>query len=84
MAWGRVGAIAGALVALLWASLDSGLVNPGGAPPGASASLGVLAVLFGVSAGVMQLGGRPERAPFLAGLSIGAATYAILRLTLPD
>jgi uncharacterized membrane protein len=81
--WGRVGAIAVAVIAVLWASLDAGFGDAPPAPPVASAGLLVLAVLFGAGTWVMRVGGRPERAPLLAGLSIGAATYALLRLTLP-
>jgi uncharacterized membrane protein len=82
--WGRIGAIAAAVGAVLWAALDAGFGDAPPAPPVASAGLLVLALLFGVGTWVMRAGGRPERAPLLAGLSIGAATYAVLRLTLPD
>ncbi len=83
MPWGRVAAVAAAVAAVLWASLDAGF---GGSPPApgvASAGLVVLAVLFGAGSWVMRIGGRPERAPLLAGLAIGAGAYAIVRLTLP-
>jgi hypothetical protein len=79
---GRVAAIAAGAGALLWASLDSGLAGPP-APPVTSVALAVLALVFGGGAAVMRLGGRPERAPLLAGLAAGIGGYAILRLTLP-
>ncbi|MFN8543707.1 MAG: hypothetical protein U0807_05825 [Candidatus Binatia bacterium] len=75
-------AVAAALAAggLLWLMLDSRLVSPEPPPPGLSAALGALGGLFGLGAVVMQLGGRPERAPLLAGLAAGVGGYAILRL----
>ena len=66
--------------AFLWLMLDSGKVSPDPAPAGMSASLGALGVLFGLGAVVMQLGGRPERAPLLAGLAAGVGGYAVVRL----
>lgn len=83
MPWGRVAAIAGMVVAVLWASLDAGFGGTEPAPGIASAGLLVLAALFGAGAWAMQIGGRRERAPLLAGLAIGAAAYALVRLTLP-
>lgn len=83
MPWGRVVAIAGAVVAVLWASLDAGFGGTEPSPPITSAGLAVLALLFGAGAGAMHVGGRPERAPLLAGLALGAAAYAVARLTLP-
>ncbi len=83
MPWGRVLAIAGAVAAVLWAALDAGFGDMPPAPGVASAGLGVLATLFGAGAWVMQVGGRRERAPLLAGLALGAGVYAIARLTLP-
>ena len=84
MPWGRVVAIAGAVAAVLWASLDAGFGDTPPAPGVASAGLAVLAALFGAGAWAMRVGGRPERAPLLAGLAIGAGAYALARLTLPD
>ena len=83
MPWGRIAAIAGAVVAVLWASLDAGLGGTEPAPPATSAGLVVLAVLFGAGAWMNQVGGRRERVPLLAGLAIGAGAYALVRLTLP-
>jgi len=83
MPWGRVAATAGLAVAILWVSLDAGLGDTEPAPRIASAGLLVLAVLFGAGAGAMQVGGRRERAPLLAGLAIGVGAYALVRLTLP-
>jgi hypothetical protein len=83
MPWGRVVAIACAVVAVLWAALDAGFGDTEPAPAVASAGLAVLAVLFGSGAWVMRVGGRSERAPLLAGLAVGAGVYAIARLTLP-
>jgi len=82
--WGRIGAIAAAVMAVLWAALDAGFGDSPPAPPVASAGLAILAVLFGAGAWVMRVGGRQERAPLLAGLSIGTIAYAVLRLTLPE
>lgn len=82
MPLGRVAAIGAMVAAVLWASLDSGVAGPP-APAVASAGLIVLAVLFGTGAWAMQVGGRPERAPLLAGLALACGTYALLRLTLP-
>lgn len=78
----RIVATAGAIGGVLWLMLDSGRVSPDPAPAGMSASLGALGLLFGLGAVVMQLGGRPERMPLLAGLSAGVGGYAILRLFL--
>lgn len=83
MPWGRVVAVACAVAAVLWASLDAGFGDTQPAPAAASAGLAVLAVLFGSGAWVMRVGGRAERAPLLAGLALGAGAYAIVRLTLP-
>ena len=83
MPWGRVAAIAAAVVAVLWLALDSG-VQPASQPPIAvSAGLFALALVFGCAAWVMHVGGALKRAPFFAGLSIGAGAYAVARLLLP-
>ena len=42
-----------------------------------------LPAVFGVVAWAMQVGGRSDRAPLLAGLSIGVGGYAVARLLLP-
>ncbi len=83
MPWGRVVVIAGAVAAVLWAALDAGLGDTPPAPAATSAGLLVLAALFGGGAWAMQVGGRRERAPLLAGLAIGAGVYGLVRLTLP-
>jgi len=80
MPWGRVAAIAAAVVAVLWTALDAGVAGKPPAPPEISAGLIALAGVFGAVAWVMQIGGRPDRAPLLAGLSIGVGGYAIARL----
>ena len=80
---GRALTIAAAVAAVLWAFLDAGLGGTPPAPPATSAALLILAVLFGAGSWVMRVGGRPERAPMLAGLAMGTATYAVLRLALP-
>ena len=79
----RVALIAAAVLGILWTCLDAGIGGTAPAPPATSAALLVLAVVFGIGTWVMRVGGRPERAPLLAGLSIGTAVYAVLRLTLP-
>ena len=83
MPWGRVAAITGAVVAVLWFCLDSGVGDTQPAPGAASAALLIFAFVFATGAWVMRVGGRHERVPMLAGLSIGAAAYALIRLTLP-
>jgi hypothetical protein len=80
---GRIGAIAGGVALVLWAALDSQLGGAPAAPAVVSVALAILALLFGVGAWAMRAGGRPERAPLLAGLAIGAGAYALVRLALP-
>jgi len=79
----RALAVAVGVAAVLFVMLDSGAVGAEPAPAAMSVSLGVLATIFGAGAGAMQVGGRPERAPLLAGLALGAGGYAVLRLLLP-
>ncbi|HLK12311.1 MAG TPA: hypothetical protein VKW76_13105 [Candidatus Binatia bacterium] len=74
--------MAGGIGALLYLMLDSGAVAPEPAPAVASLSLAVLALLFGVGAWAMRVGGQPERSPLLAGLALGVGGYALLRLVL--
>jgi hypothetical protein len=83
MPWARVVAIAAAVAAVLWASLDAGFAGTPPAPAVTSAGLAVLALLFGLGAGAMRVADRPERVPLLAGLALGAGAYALARLTLP-
>jgi hypothetical protein len=77
----RVAGVAGAVVAVLWLMLDSG-VSGAAAAPGTSGSLAALAVIFALGAFVMTKGGQPERAPLLVGLAAGVGGYAIARLWL--
>ena len=83
MPWARVAAVAAAAAFVLWFAIDSGLVRPPDQPAAFSFGLLPLALVFGAAAWVMQNGGRPERAPLLAGLSIGVGSYAVARLLLP-
>ena len=80
MPWPRVGAVAGGVAAILYLMLDSGAVARESPPPGISLSLCMLAVIFGIGAGVMWAGGQRERTPLLAGLALGVGGYAILRM----
>jgi len=75
--------VAVGVVAVLFVMLDSGAVNAEPAPAAVSVSLGTLAVLFAAGAWAMQVGGRRERVPLLAGLAAGAGVYAVVRLLLP-
>jgi hypothetical protein len=72
-------AVAGAIAALLYLSLDSGLA----APPAerlVSLPLGGLAAIFAASAWAASVGGYPQRVPFFAGLSIGIGLYSLVRV----
>ena len=80
---GRVAAVAAAVAAVLWLSLDSGVGGTTPAPPLASSALVILALMFGAGAWAMIVTGRNERAPLLAGLAIGVGAYALVRLALP-
>ena len=75
---GRALAIAVAVLAVLWLALDSKWVSSDPGLPGTSLSLGMLAVVFGIGAWVMQAGGRPERVPLLVGTALGCAIYVAL------
>jgi hypothetical protein len=75
---GRALAIAVAVLAVLWLALDSKWVSSDPGMPGTSLSLGMLAVVFGIGAWVMQAGGRSERVPLLVGTALGCATYVAL------
>jgi hypothetical protein len=73
------GVVACTIAALLYLSLDSGLA----APPAerlVSLPLFGLAAIFGASAWAASVGGRPGRVPLFAGLSLGVAIYALVRL----
>jgi hypothetical protein len=82
VAAGRVAAVAGGIGALLYVALDSGIFATEPAPAIASVSLAVLALLFGLGAWAMHVGGKPERSPLLGGLALGVGAYALLRLVL--
>ena len=76
----RVIAMAGAIAAVLYLMLDSGVVSPEPAASVTSAALGGLAALFGVGAWATAVGGDPAKSPLLAGLALGAGGYALVRL----
>ena len=75
---GRALAIAVAVLAVLWLAFDSQWVSSDPTMPSPSFSLGMLAVVFGVGAWVMQAGGRLQRVPLLAGTALGCAAYVAL------
>ena len=75
---GRSFAIAIAVLAVLWFAFDSKWVSSDPAMPDPALSLGMLAVVFGVGAWVMQAGGRPQRVPLLVGTALGCAAYVAL------
>jgi len=77
---GRIAAIAAAVMGVLFLRFDAGFGDP--PPTGVSVALGIFAFVFGAAAWAMQVGGRPERAPLLAGLACGTGIYALLRVTL--
>lgn len=79
----RALAVAIGVAAVLFVMLDSGAVSAEPVPAAMSVSLGVLAAIFAAGAWAMQVGGRPERAPLLAGLALGVGGYALVRLLLP-
>lgn len=78
MIWERAALTAGLAGLVFWLAFDSGMLTAEGAPPGTSVALGLLGVVFGLGAFVMQKGGQPERVPLLAGLSAGAIGYALV------
>jgi hypothetical protein len=71
--------IALAVMAVLWLALDSGVLTTEPALPGTSLALGMLAVVFGVGAWVMEAGGQVGRVPLLIGMALGAGGYAMIR-----
>jgi hypothetical protein len=75
---GRSFVIAVAVVAVLWFAFASKWVSSDPTMPSPSWSLGVLAVVFGIGAWVMQAGGRPQRVPLLVGTALGCAAYVAL------
>jgi hypothetical protein len=76
----RVLGIAGAVGAVLYVMLDSGIVRPEGTPKVMSVTLIVLALVFTLGAWTAGFGNQPERRPMMAGLAVGLAGYAVLRL----
>jgi len=74
----RAFVIALAVFVVLVLAFDSGWVRSDPSLPGPSTSLLMLAVVFGVGAWVMQVGGRTERVPLLAGTALGCAAYVAL------
>jgi hypothetical protein len=75
---GRSFAIAVAVLAVLWFAFDSKWVSSDPTMPSPSLSIGMLAVVFGVGAWVMQAGGRAQRVPLLVGTALGCAAYVAL------
>jgi hypothetical protein len=73
--------VASAIAALLYLSLDSGMVAPPAERLFSLPLLG-LAAIFGASAWAATMSRFPKRAPLLAGLSLGVGGYALLRLFL--
>ncbi|MCW5890962.1 MAG: hypothetical protein KIT14_10460 [bacterium] len=76
---GRALVIAAGIFAVLWVAIDSGIVpreDPGGTTP----ALGILGIVFGISALVMHYGGQPRRVPLLVGTSLGTLGYCAWRL----
>ena len=71
--------IALAVMAVLWLALDSGVLTTERALPGTSLALGMLAVVFGVGAWVMEVGGQVRRVPLLIGMALGTGGYALIR-----
>jgi len=70
--------IAVAVAAVLWLALDSRRLTADPAPPGTSAALGMLALVFSVGAVVMRAGGQPQRVPLLVGMALGTGAYALV------
>ena len=76
----RVLGVAAAVGAVLYVMLDSGVVRPEGTPRVISVALIVLAVVFTLGTWTASFGAQKSKQPMLAGLAIGLAGYAILRL----
>lgn len=78
----RIVVVGAAVLAVLWVAFDASVT---GSPPvpGTTPALAVLSALFGFGAWMMQVGGRPERAPLLAGLCLGTGAYVVLQFVLP-
>lgn len=80
MAASRVLGVAAAVGAVLYVMLDSGIVRPEGTPRVMSVTLLVLALIFTIGSWTASFGNQPNRQPMMAGLALGLAAYAILRL----
>jgi hypothetical protein len=76
----RVLGIAAAVGVVLYVMLDSGVVRPEGTPRVMSVTLIVLALVFTLGTWTARFSAQPQRQPMLAGLAVGLAGYAILRL----
>ena len=76
----RVLGVAAAVGVVLYVMLDSGIVRPEGTPRVMSVTLIVLALVFTLGTWTASFGNQPDRRPTMAGLAIGLAGYAILRL----
>lgn len=72
--------VGGAVAVVLYVMLDSGVVRSEGTPKIMSVTLIVLALLFALGTWTAGFGGQTNRQPMLAGLALGLAGYAILRL----
>lgn len=80
MAASRVLGVAAAVGAVLYVMLDSGIIRPEGTPKVMSVTLIVLALVFTLGTWTASFGGQPNRQPMMAGLALGLAAYAVLRL----
>jgi len=67
---------------VLYTALDAAVLTPERATGHASYALIALALLFGLGAWAMEVGGREERSPMYAGLALGTGLYGVLRLAL--
>jgi drug/metabolite transporter (DMT)-like permease len=76
----RVLGVAAAVGAVLYVMLDSGIIRPEGTPKVMSVTLIVLALVFTLGTWTASFGGQPNRQPMMAGLALGLAAYAVLRL----
>ena len=76
----RVLGVASAVGVVLYVMLDSGVVRPEGTPRVMSVTLIVLALVFTLGTWTASFGNQPSRQPMMAGLAIGLAAYAVLRL----
>ncbi len=75
--------VAVAALAVFWFAFDSGYVNTEPAPPGRLVALGILGLVFTVSASVMHAAGENKRVPLIFGLALGLGTYVLMRTLTP-